>query len=97
MILASDGLLEKLDPPSICALALATAAGDRGGFEGAQLPLSIPLGPASTEPVAQRGFIPAPCTTQLPGCVDCCQHSASGVQLESIPSVSFYLISFIAA
>ena len=85
LILASDGLLEKLNPAEVCATAAAVAGGRLPPLEPQQQPAAIPLGPADTPAAAPPAAAqPAKVQQQLarsqpcrpkPGlvaCEDCC-------------------------
>lgn len=78
LILASDGLLEKMSPERICSVASAAAAGDEAAHQAAQQPLTIALGPAGGGADPPHPVIVMPCPAPLPGCVDCCRQSLPG-------------------
>jgi hypothetical protein len=63
LILASDGLLEKLSPTEMCATAAAVAGGRPLPLEPRQQPAAIPLGPADT-PAAVPPAAAQPATDQ---------------------------------
>ena len=85
LILASDGLLERLSPAEVCATASAVAGGRPSPLEPRQQPAAIPLGPvgipaavppAAAQPATDQQQLARskPCRPKpgLVACEDCC-------------------------
>jgi Protein phosphatase 2C len=85
LILASDGLLEKLSPAEVCATAAAVADSRPLPFKPQQQPAAIPLGPVNIKAAApasaalpvddqQQLARSTPCRPKqgLVACEDCC-------------------------
>jgi len=90
LILASDGLLEKLSPDEVCATAAALAAGRPPPAQPAQAPAAIALGPMDGDAAVPPPQPPPPAAvgesplggcrprSGIVACVDCCPGRQTG-------------------